>query len=447
MQERFAIRRAHGLASTERPDPMGRAIAALTAVAGASALDRLHLRKPTERALFLGTRAGFQAIGATTSQAARLRPRRASSGQGKPGGKSGLFDLTPTTDEQLLVDAATEVADGFFRTDAAASDRARKATDLALKSAAAVTGAVTLRAGQPADVRTPMAATLVTEALARGDMGLAVAALATPAVATAVARWGTVGQQRLHLGRLTGHEPVAAALVIAEPRPLFDATELQTTATRQGKRFVLDGEKCGVVRGAEVEVFLVAAMLDGAPRLFLVDADTDGVETIDDPLMGLRAAATSRLVLNGVAVDGTALLGSAEDYLECLTLSRLAWCALAVGTGRAALDHSIEFANAERDGGEPLSHHQGYAFLVSRMAMELEGMRLVTYKAASRATAGLSFTREVGLARRLCVEAGMTIGSDAVQLLGDSALTGDYPVERWFRDLRAVGAMEGAVLV
>jgi alkylation response protein AidB-like acyl-CoA dehydrogenase len=446
MQERFAIRRAHGLASTERPDPMGRAIAALTAVAGASALDRLHLRKPTERALFLGTRAGFQAIGATTSQAARLRPRRAPSGQGKPGGKSGLFDLTPTTDEQLLVDAATEVAEGF-RTEAAASDSARKATDLALKSAAAVTGAVTLRAGQPADVRTPMAATLVTEALARGDMGLAVAALATPAVATAVARWGTVGQQRLHLGRLTGHERVAAALVIAEPRPLFDATELQTTATRQGKRFVLDGEKCGVVRGAEVKVFLVAAMLDGAPRLFLVDADTDGVETIDDPLMGLRAAATSRLVLSGVAVDETALLGSAEDYLECLTLSRLAWCALAVGTGRAALDHSIEFANAERDGVEPLSHHQGYAFLVSTMAMELEGMRLVTYKGASRATAGRSFAREVALARRLCVEAGMKIGSDAVQLLGDTALTGDYPVERWFRDLRAVGAMEGAVLV
>jgi alkylation response protein AidB-like acyl-CoA dehydrogenase len=447
MQEKSAKRRAQGLAASERPDPMGHAISALTAVAGASVLDRYNLRKPTERALFLGVRTGFQAIGVATSQAARLRPSPAADA-GRPRPSKGLFDLTPTPEEQLLIDAA-DVAAEVFRNESAASDEARKATDLALKSAAAIAGAVTLRSGQPADVRTPMASTLVTEALAKGDMGLAVAALASSAVATAIARWGTLGQQRLHLARLTGNEPIAASLVIAEPRPLFDATELRTTATRKGQRFILDGEKCGVVRGAEAKLFLVAAVLDGAPRLFLVDADTAGVSTVADPGMGLGAAATSRLVLDGVAVDEAALVGSAEDYLECLTLSRLAWCALAVGTGRAALDHSIAFGNSELDAehGEPLSHQQGLAFLVSVMAMELEGMRLVTYKAASRATAGRSFTREVALARRLCVEAGMKIGSDAVQLLGEKALTADLPVERWFRDLRSVGVMEGAVLV
>jgi alkylation response protein AidB-like acyl-CoA dehydrogenase len=74
-------------------------------------------------------------------------------------------------------------------------------------------------------------------------------------------------------------------------------------------------------------------------------------------------------------------------------------------------------------------------------------MRLVTYKAASRAAQGKSFDREVALARRLCAERGMQIGLDGVQLLGGHGYTKEHPVERWYRDLRAIGVMEGGVLV
>jgi alkylation response protein AidB-like acyl-CoA dehydrogenase len=74
-------------------------------------------------------------------------------------------------------------------------------------------------------------------------------------------------------------------------------------------------------------------------------------------------------------------------------------------------------------------------------------MRLVTYKAASRAAQGLPFDREVALARRLCAEKGMQIGTDGVQLLGGHGFVKEHPVERWYRDLRAVGVMEGSVLV
>jgi alkylation response protein AidB-like acyl-CoA dehydrogenase len=74
-------------------------------------------------------------------------------------------------------------------------------------------------------------------------------------------------------------------------------------------------------------------------------------------------------------------------------------------------------------------------------------MRLVTYKAASRAAQGKSFEREVALARRLCAERGMRIGNDGVQLLGGHGFVKEHPVERWYRDLRAIGVVEGGVLV
>ena len=79
--------------------------------------------------------------------------------------------------------------------------------------------------------------------------------------------------------------------------------------------------------------------------------------------------------------------------------------------------------------------------------IELNGMRLVTYRAASRAAQGKSFAREVALARRLCAERGMQIGNDGVQLLGGHGFVKEHPVERWYRDLRAIGLMEGGVLV
>jgi alkylation response protein AidB-like acyl-CoA dehydrogenase len=74
-------------------------------------------------------------------------------------------------------------------------------------------------------------------------------------------------------------------------------------------------------------------------------------------------------------------------------------------------------------------------------------MKLVTYRAGSRATQGLPYAREVALARRLCAEKGMQIGTDGVQLLGGHGFVKEHPVERWYRDLRAIGVMEGAVLV
>ncbi|UUZ59172.1 acyl-CoA dehydrogenase family protein [Nocardioides sp. B-3] len=87
------------------------------------------------------------------------------------------------------------------------------------------------------------------------------------------------------------------------------------------------------------------------------------------------------------------------------------------------------------------------AFMVSNIAIELQSMRLLTYKAASRAAAGKDFSRDIAPARNLCASKGMQIGLDGVQLLGGHGFVKEHPVERWYHDLRAVGIMEGSVLV
>jgi alkylation response protein AidB-like acyl-CoA dehydrogenase len=165
--------------------------------------------------------------------------------------------------------------------------------------------------------------------------------------------------------------------------------------------------------------------------------------------MGIRAGATGRLVLENVQLPATALLGGGDPelYADCVALGRLAWCALAVGTGQAMLDYVKEYVNGRIAFGEPVSHRQAVAFTVANMAIELDGMRLTTLRAASRVDQGLSFHREVALARRLCTERGMTIGSDGVGMLGGHGYVKEHPVERWYRDLRAAGLMEGALLV
>jgi alkylation response protein AidB-like acyl-CoA dehydrogenase len=203
------------------------------------------------------------------------------------------------------------------------------------------------------------------------------------------------------------------------------------------------------VRGAEAELFVVGAELEGRPVLFVVESSAGGLAVEGDPAMGIRAASLTRLTLDGVRVPSDAVLGSTDGttYAECVRLSRLAWCALAVGTGQAVLDYVTPYVKEREAFGEPIAHRQSVAFMVADMAIELQSMRLLTYKAAGRAAAGKNFSREVALARKLCADKGMQIGLDGVQLLGGHGFVKEHPVERWYRDLRAVGVMEGSVLV
>lgn len=425
---------------------MGAVMSVLNRVAGAPVVERLGLKKPVDRTLYQATRTGFRTAGAAT---------RAFTASGKKGAgtrppsvaDSGVFDLTPTDEQQMIVETVRDFAAERLRPAAAAADD-KCAPPEELLSTATELGVTLLgvpeELGGVATERSSVTNVLVAEALATGDMGLALACLAPAAVSTALVLWGNEDQQATYLPAFTGEDVPAAALAIQEPTALFDPFSLRTKAYRTAGGFRLTGVKSLVPRAAAAELFIVAADVDGrGPALFIVESSAVTVES--EPAMGLRAAGTGRVLLDQVNVPATALLDA--DYAECVRLARLGWCALAVGTGQAVLDYVIPYVNEREAFGEPVSHRQGVAFKVADIGTELDGMRLVTYRAAARAAAGLPYAREVALARKLCTDKGMAIGSDGVQLLGGHGFVKEHPVERWYRDLRAIGLMEGAVLV
>jgi alkylation response protein AidB-like acyl-CoA dehydrogenase len=432
---------------------MGLGLKAIRQIAGLQVIDRVGLRGPAERALYVVTKNGMSAAGSAgrTFAAAQQRgqaerPRTAS--------PNGLFDLTPDEDQQMIVEAMKEFAAAELRPAALKADDAC-AAPAALLASTTELGLASL--GVPEDLggsaseRSAVTGVLVAEALAHGDLGIAVAALAPGAVATALGLWGDAGQQATYLPSFTGDDVAAAALAILEPRPLFDPFALQTTARKvDGGGYVLNGEKALVPRGGDADLLLVAAELeDRGPALFLVETSGAGITTVAEPGMGVRAAATATVVFNDVKLPAEALLGDADQdvYTECIHRARLGWCAVSVGAAQAALDYLIPYVNERTAFGEPIANRQAVAFQISDVAIEVAGMRLATWRAASRADAGKDFFREAAVARQLCVTHGAQIGSAAVQLLGGHGYTKEYPVERWYRDLRSAGVFEGALLV
>jgi len=431
---------------------MGLGLRWLNKLAGSDLLDRIRIRKQVERALFTGTKNGFRsatAAGRTFKAAQNLT----SPARQKPSKPRALFDISPDDEQQMLQEGVRDFAEAKVRPVAKQADF-DKATPEEVLSQANELGINML--GVPEELggvmheQAAVTSVLIGEALAHGDMGIAYAALAPGAVATAIGHWGTPEQEATYLPAFTGEDTPAAALAILEPRPLFDPLKLETTATKKGDDWVLSGTKSLLARPKECELFLVAAEAEGiGPALFVIESGSAGLTVEEEPAMGLRPATTGRLLLEDVTLPAGALLGEGkrEDYVECVQRARIAWCALAVGAAQATLDYVKQYVNERTAFGEPISNRQSVAFAVSDIGIESEGMRLATYRAASRADQGQDFAREAAMARRLCAQKGMQIGSDGVQLLGGHGFVKEHPVERWYRDLRAAGVMEGALLV
>jgi hypothetical protein len=433
-----------------RRDLMSYGLLALNKAAGWRTLDRLRLRRAAERTVFQATRTGFRSLGAATRTFAAVQQRLAPE-RPRSAARPDLFDLTPTDEQQMIRRLSAEFGAEQLRPSAAAADTECSAPADLLAKATTELGVTMLGVpealGGVSAERSAVTGMLAAEALAHGDMGLAVACLAPSAVATALALWGDEQQQATYLPAFVSDDVPAAALALMEPGPLFDPFALLTAAHRTIDGYVLDGVKSLVPRAAQAELFVVGASLDGRAALFLVESQSAGLTVEAEPAMGLRAASMGRVHLSKVAVRSSALLGDTAAYADCVRLSRLGWCALAVGTAQAVLDYVIPYVNGRVAFGEPVSHRQSVAFMVADIGIELEGMRLAAYRAASRAEQGRTFAREVGLARRLCAEYGMKIGSDGVQLLGGHGYVKEHPVERWYRDLRSIAVMEGGVLV
>ena len=428
-------------------------LALITPLVGQDFLDRYGLRDPLNRGLKYGVRQVFSTAGATTRQFKRIQGLGKTPTRLRPSG-ADYFDLTPDDDQKMILETVREFAEEVLRPAARdADDAAAYPQDLIARAAELGITAINVPEDFDgiAEQRTTVTNALVAEALAYGDMGLALPILAPGGVASALTHWGSADQQATYLSEFTGDNVPQACVAIAEPHVLFDPTALKTTAVRTPSGYRLDGVKSLVPAAADAELFIVAAQLNGKPALFLVEASTPGVSVKTDRSMGIRAAALGQIELHKVSVPLSARLGeddaSDSDYSEAIALSRLGWAALAVGTSHAVLDYVIPYVKEREAFGEPIARRQAVAFMCADIAIELDGLRLITWRGAARAERGLPFAREAALAKKLGTDKGMQIGLDGVQLLGGHGYTKEHPVERWYRDLRVIGVAEGVLVL
>jgi alkylation response protein AidB-like acyl-CoA dehydrogenase len=424
------------------------ALALLGRFASSEATDNPQIRKASEKVIFEATRSGFKLAAAAARQFKAVQ-QLTQSERPASAKQPDLFDLTPSDEQSMIRDEMRKFGADKLRPAALHADEHCEAPpEIVAESVGLGTTLMNIpeSLGGAATDRAVVTQVLVAEALAHGDMGLAVACLAPAGVAAALTEWGSKEQQSTYLGALAGENPPAASIAVMEPRALFSPFELTTTAKAEGLGFVLNGVKALVPRAAQGEFFLIAAHTEGSPAVFIVESSAPGLRIEADPGMGVRAAGLGRLVLENVKVPASARMTDLV-YGDFINRSRLAWCALASGTAKAVLDYVIPYVNDRKAFGEPISNRQAVAFAVANIGIESDGMRLLTWRAASLAERGKPFAAETAWARRACAEHGMRIGSDGVQLLGGHGYTKEHPVERWYRDLRAIGLMEGGVLV
>ncbi len=437
-----------------RKQTMGVALAGLRNFAGSEFVQKRGWLPPAQRITHDLAKNGFAAATAVAREfRARTQPKHPERLAG-PARKPDLFDLNVSEEQQMIRDVAQRFARDVLRPaamDVDASSAPPDGFEATLADLALGPMAVPETYGGAASESASVTGALVAEDLAWGDVGQALAALAPIGVANALVRWGSAGQQAKYLPAFAEETPPRASLALSEPRPLFDPAELRTRAAARGNRFVLHGEKSLVALAERADFYLVAAELVGrGPVVFIVPQSAQGVTASADPALGARGAALGRVRFDGVELDQSALLGEAPDavdYDALVARSRIALSALAVGVGQAVLDYVIPYVNDRTAFGEPISHRQSVAFMVANLAIEIESMRLVTWRAAARAEHGLDFKREAYLARVLAAEKGMEIATNGVQLLGGHGYIKEHPVERWYRDLMALSTMEGGALV
>lgn len=429
---------------------MGLGLSLLRWMAGSELIERLRLRRPIERLVYSGSRAGFQVAGAAARQFKRVSggaPDRMS----RPAAED-LFDPRISDEQQLIRDNMQRFAREVLRGAADGADQQAHAPDDVLAQSGELGIAwlaVPESLGGAGSERSVISHMLIAEDLAHGDMGLAVSILSSIGVANALTHWGNGAQQASYLPAFLEEAGMHAAIAVDEPRALFNPFELTTRAEPCDGGYRLNGSKSLAPLHDRAQLFLVAAQTEQGPRLFIVESGAEGLSVECDTGMGVRAGEFGRLYLDGVQLPADALLGgndfSDASYAQFIALAQLGWCALAVGTAQAVLDYVIPYCNERQAFGEPISHRQSVAFTVADIGIELESMRALLQRACARAERGDSFEREAYLARVLCADKAMAIGSAGVQLLGGHGFTREHPVERWYRDLRAVAVINGGM--
>ena len=363
-----------------------------------------------------------------------------------------LFDLTRDDDQRMNQDTMERFSANEIRAVAKQADEDGK-TPQGFYDKTAELGLSLLPVpealGGAGMARSPVSNALNAQDLAWGDLSLTLGAITPQAFVNTVLDQGSDAQREKYLPRFCEGPFVAATTALMEPRATFDPMEPACTATANESGYLLNGSKCMVPLGESAELVLVIAALEGGdPAAFIVEESPEGMSRTGEEHMGLRPLELATLTFENVQLPADALLGDGDfDLQRFVDLSRIGLCALAVGCCQGVLDYVKEYVNERVAFGEPISNRQAVAFTVADMAIELEAMRLMTWRAASRAEQGLDFHEQAYLAKVACAEHAMKIGTDGVQMLGGHGFCREHPVEAWYRNLRAIAILDGVASV
>jgi alkylation response protein AidB-like acyl-CoA dehydrogenase len=240
---------------------------------------------------------------------------------------------------------------------------------------------------------------------------------------------------------------------LTEPGSGSDAGSARTTAVRKGDRWVLNGNKTFITNGHYADISVIIAVTDKSKgtrgmSAFVVEKETPGFRPgKKENKLGLRASDTSELIFEDCEIPAENLLGKEGDgFIDSMRIldgGRISIAALSLGIGRGAYDAARKYVQQRHQFGKAISEFQGIQWKLADMATQLDAARLLTLRAAVMKDAGQKTTLESSMAKLMASEVAVRVCDEAVQLHGGYGFIKDYPVEKFYRDVKLCTIGEG----
>jgi alkylation response protein AidB-like acyl-CoA dehydrogenase len=294
---------------------------------------------------------------------------------------------------------------------------------------------------------------IIIEELSRvdGSVGIIVAAH-TSLCSNHIYKMGSPEQRERYLTKLATGEWLGC-WSLTEPEAGSDAGGTRTKATKDSNEWVLNGAKTFTTNAHYADVCVAMATTDRAAAqhgisAFVIEKGTPGFRLgKKENKLGLRASATGEVILENCRVPQSQLLGRLNegfvDSLKILDGGRISIAALAIGMAQGAYDASLRYAKLRKQFGRPISEFQAIQHKLVDMAVEIDAARLLNYRAAWMLDHGQRVTRESAMAKLFAGEAAVRIANEAVQIHGGYGFIKDYPVEKFYRDVKLCTIGEG----
>ncbi len=294
---------------------------------------------------------------------------------------------------------------------------------------------------------------LALEEIARQDGGIALTVASHNSLCSNhIYLAGTEEQKRKYLLPLTRGERLGA-WALTEPGSGSDAGALQTTAVRKGDRWILNGTKNFITQGSVASVYVIMAITTRnlekrGVSAFILEKGTPGFRPgRKEAKLGVRCSDTAQLIMEDAEVPAENLLGEINHgFMDTLTIldgGRIGIAAMALGLARGALEESVKYAKERHQFGQPIGRFQAIQWKLADMVTEIEAARLLTHRAAAMKDRGLPTTKESAMAKLFASEVGMRACTQAIQVHGGYGYLRDFPVERYFRDVKLTEIGEG----